>query len=343
MKKIVLLLACTSLVGANMVAADNPAEPIFKEGKDYFGIYDDAQPQMLMQQPVDTVAVGGALIKGYDLFMQALPLDSVPEVNKDGSPKLDKKTGLQKIKTKYSKDIVNILVGHHNDYVIVGQMFNETQNYELAARAWGIYASLPSAEFLGDKKPELADSTVAQFRYYEGVMYFQAKDNAKALEAFYQALDKGYNYQETTDMIKYLIGISVDKCLQDSAYNECDEMLARAMQKCPKEAVFVLFKGLLEETRTGDIEQAIKYYKSAAELDPKLGVAQYHVGRYYNNKAVNVMNAEENLNLTDEELGKLIDPICLEAKPYLEKAVELEPTNSEAQRMLKWVNDRLNK
>ena len=55
------------------------------------------------------------------------------------------------------------------------------------------------------------------------------------------------------------------------------------------------------------------------------------------------MNAEENLNLTDEELGKLIDPICLEAKPYLEKAVELEPTNSEAQRMLKWVNDRLNK
>ena len=55
MKKIVLLLACTSLVGANMVAADNPAEPIFKEGKDYFGIYDDAQPQMLMQQPVDTV------------------------------------------------------------------------------------------------------------------------------------------------------------------------------------------------------------------------------------------------------------------------------------------------
>ena len=97
------------------------------------------------------------------------------QVNKDGSPKLDKKTGLQKIKTKYSKDIVNILVGHHNDYVIVGQMFNETQNYELAARAWGIYASLPSAEFLGDKKPELADSTVAQFRYYEGVMYFQAR------------------------------------------------------------------------------------------------------------------------------------------------------------------------
>ena len=97
------------------------------------------------------------------------------------------------------------------------------------------------------------------------------------------------------------------------------------------------------ETETGDMEQAVKYYKGAAEKDPTLALAQYHVGRYYNNKAVNLMNAEENLNKTDEELGKLIDPICLEAKPYLEKAVELDPTNSEAQRMLNWVNDRLSK
>ena len=33
MKKIALFLACTSLIGFNMTAADNPAEPIFKEGK----------------------------------------------------------------------------------------------------------------------------------------------------------------------------------------------------------------------------------------------------------------------------------------------------------------------
>ena len=107
--------------------------------------------------------------------------------------------------------------------------------------------------------------------------------------------------------------------------------------------MFLLFKGILVESKTEDIEQAFKYYKEATEKDPTLAIAQYHVGRYYNNKAVNLMNAEENLNLTDEELGKLIDPICLQAKPYLEKAVELDPANSEAQRMLNWVNDRLNK
>ena len=343
MKKIALFLACTSLIGFNMTAADNPAEPIFKEGKEKFNQYDDAQAQLLMLQPIDTLAVGSALLDGYDLFLKALPLDSVLEVNKDGSPKIDKKTGKQKVKTKYSKDIVNILVGHHNDFVVVGQMFNEQQNYALAAKAWGIYASLPSAEFLGDKKPELADSTVAQFRYYEGVMLFQAKENDKALAAFYEALNKGYDYKETTDMIKYLVGLSVDKYLQEKNYTQCSELLNTAMQNCPNEAVFLLFKGILTETETGDMEQAVKYYKGAAEKDPTLALAQYHVGRYYNNKAVNLMNAEENLNKTDEELGKLIDPICLEAKPYLEKAVELDPTNSEAQRMLNWVNDRLSK
>ena len=343
MKKIALFLACSSLVGFNMAAEDNPAEPIYKEAEELFNQYDDAQAQAILQQPIDTMVVGSALLDGYDLFLKALPLDSIPEVNKDGSPKIDKKTGKQKIKTKYSKKIVDKIAGHHNDFVTVGQMFNETQNYALAAKAWGIYASLPSAEFLGDKKPELPDSTIAQFRYYEGVMYFQAKDNAQSLNAFYEALKLGYDYKETTDMIKYLVGLGVDDCLKAKKYDECDQLLAKAMQECPKEAVFLLFKGILVESKTEDIEQAFKYYKEATEKDPTLAIAQYHVGRYYNNKAVNLMNAEENLNLTDEELGKLIDPICLQAKPYLEKAVELDPANSEAQRMLNCVNDRLNK
>lgn len=343
MKKIVLFLACSSLVGFNMAAEDNPAEPIYKEGEELFDQYDDAQAQMLLQQPIDTMVVGSALLDGYDLFLKALPLDSVPEVNKDGSPKIDKKTGKQKIKTKFSKKIVDKIAGHHNDFLQVGQMFNEIQKYDLAAKAWDIYAYLPSAEFLGDKKPELPDSTIAQFRYYAGVMYFQAKDNEKSLDVFYEALKLGYDYKETTDMIKYLVGLRVDDCLKNKKFDECDQLLAKAMQECPNEAVFLLFKGILVESQTEDIEQAFKYYKEAAEKDPTLAIAQYHVGRYYNNKAVNLMNAPENLNLTDEELGELIDPICLQAKPYLEKAVELDPANSEAQRMLNWVNDRLKK
>ncbi len=343
MKKIALFLACSSLVGFNMAAADNPAEPVYKEGKEKFDMYDDAQAKLIMQQPIDTIATGQALLDGYDLFMKALPLDTVLEVNKDGSPKIDKKTGKQKYKTKYSKDIVNKVAGHHNDFAVVGSMFNDLHQYALAAKAWGIYVSLPEAEFLGDKKPELPDSTVALFSYYQGVMLFQAKENEKALDVFYKALKKGYDYKESTDMIKYLVSINVDKLLQEKKYDECDNILNTAMQNCPNEAIFILFKGILVESKTEDIEQAIKYYKEAAEKDPTLALAQYHVGRYYNNKAVNIMNAEENLNLTDEELGKLIDPICLEAKPYLEKAVELDPANSEAQRMLNWVNDRLKK
>ena len=55
------------------------------------------------------------------------------------------------------------------------------------------------------------------------------------------------------------------------------------------------------------------------------------------------MNAEENKNLNDAELAKIINPYCAQAKPYLEKAVQLDDTNKQAQRLLNWVNDRLSK
>ena len=78
-------------------------------------------------------------------------------------------------------------------------------------------------------------------------------------------------------------------------------------------------------------------------MDPTLAPAQYHVGRYYNNTADDLMNAEENKNVNDAELAKIINPYCAQAKPYLEKAVQLDDTNKEAQRLLNWVNDRLSK
>ncbi len=341
MKKLALILACTSLIGFNMAADDNPAEPKYKEGKANFDQYDDAQTKMYLQQPVDTIAVGTALLNGYELYLEALPLDTVLEVNKDGTPKIDKKTGLQKYKTKYSKDIISTIAGHHNDFLSVGYLFNLVQEYALAAKAWNIYTTMPSAEYLGNQKPVVPDSTLATFRYNEGLMWFQAKENEKALDAFYSALNSGYNYKECTDMIKYLVSTTYDKLSQEENYDECEQLLSTAMQNCPNEGIFDMIKGIMIEVRTEDIEQAVKYYKEATEKDPTLAQAYYHVGRYYITKANEVMNAEENLYLTDDDLEKLLSPICIEAKPYLEKAVALDPNNSDAQRLLDWVNDRL--
>lgn len=348
MNKLVLFLTCASLAVGSAAAKDepNPAEQFYKAGKEKFEQYDDNQAKLYLpsnNNPVDTLSMCIALLEGYENYVKALPLDTIIQTNKDGSPKIDKKTGKPKTKTKYSKDIVNTIAGHHNDFSIAGSVFYGKEDYASAAKAWTIYASLPSAEFLGDKKPELADSTIAETFYNVGVSQYFAKNYEESIDALGKAKKLGYANDNFRTILQLSVSGAVDKYMVAKDYAKCDEILDGAIANFPNEAMFIMFKGIVIETETEDIEQAISYYKESAEKDPTLADAQYHVGRYYNNKAVTLMNAEENLNLTDEELGKIIDPICLQAKPYLEKAVELNASNSEAKRMLDWVNSRLNK
>lgn len=341
MKKLILSLLCSSLAVAGF--AQNDAKTLFESGKAKMGKFDSEQVKLQMRQPVDSALMCESLMGGYQDFIKALPMDTVFETEKTGEPKIDKKTGKQKFKTKYSKEIVGLIGGHHNDFALVGQFYNEKKDYLNAAKAWELYASLPEAEFMGANKPQLADTTAGMFYYYVGVMYYQVKDNVKALNAFKNAVRKGYDKKEAQDMLKYEYVVVLNEYLEKKDYEQCGKFLDQAIAENPAEALFVMFKGIVVESQTDDIEKAIDLYKKAVEMDPTLAQAQYHVGRYYNNKAVNLMNAEENKNLNDAELAKIINPYCAQAKPYLEKAIELDDANSEAKRLLNWVNDRLSK
>ena len=85
----------------------------------------------------DKELMATSLMTAFNDFKVALPLDSVKQTNKDGSFKLDKKTGLPKIKTEYSKDIAGILVGHHVDFNRVGSDLYNLKKYKEAYDAWG--------------------------------------------------------------------------------------------------------------------------------------------------------------------------------------------------------------
>lgn len=341
MKKLFLSVLCTSMAVACF--AQNEAKTFFESGKAKFSKFDNEQVKMQMRQPIDSAVMCESLMSGYVDFCKALPLDTIFETEKDGSPKIDKKTGKQKVKTKYSKEIVSQIVGHHNDFAVVGSIYNEQRDYLNAAKAWEIYTSLPEANFLGDNKPVLADSTAGMFAYYTGVMYYQVKENVKSFDAFAKAIKKGYTTKEAYEMLKYQSQSIVSAYLESKDFDAGVSFLDKAIADFPQEALFVVFKGILLESKTDDIENAIAYYKEATQIDPNLAQAQYHVGRYYNNKAVNLMNAEENKNLNDAELAKVINPYCEQALPYLKKAVELDDTNNEARRLLNWVEDRLSK
>ncbi len=342
MKKLILSLACISMA-VGCFAQNNDAKTLFESGKAKLTKFDELQVKLQMKQPVDTVELCNNLMGGYEDLVKALPLDTIVEKEKDGTPKIDKKTGKVKVKTKYSKDIIGLIKGHHNDFMVVGDCYNRSKDYLKAAKAWETYADLPKAEFMGKDKPVLADSTAGMFHYYAGVMYFQAKDDKKALESFSKSLNLGYDTKEVKDMLKYEYGRVIGDYLEKKEYAQCEAMIDKAIAQSPKEALYVMFKGIFIESKEDNIEPAFQYYEKAVQMDPTLAQAQYHVGRYYNNKAVNLMNADANKNLNDAELGKIIKPICAKAKPYLEKAVELDETNADAKRLLNWVNDRLSK
>lgn len=342
MKKLFLLLACASMA-VGCFAQSNDAKALFESGKAKLTKFDEAQVKLQMKQQVDTNELCANLMGGYADLVKALPLDTIIEKEKDGTPKIDKKTGKPKFKTKYSKEIVGLIKSHHNDFAVVGDCYNRSRDYVKAADAWITYAELPNAEFMGDNKPVLADTTAGMFYHYAGIMYYQAKDDQKALNAFSKALQLGYDNKDVKEMLKYEYGRVIGDYLEKKEYAKCEAMIDKAIAQSPNEALYVMFKGIYIESKEDNIEPAFQYYEKAVQMDPTLAQAQYHVGRYYNNKAVNLMNSDANKNLNDAELGKIIKPICAKAKPYLEKAVELDDTNTDAQRLLNWVNDRLSK
>ena len=81
------------------------AQTYFIPGKAFFQSYDQllGLKQFNKLPEGGTVAMAQYLLAGYGLFNEALPLDSVPDAK-------------GKIKTKYSKEIINTIAGHFTDY-----------------------------------------------------------------------------------------------------------------------------------------------------------------------------------------------------------------------------------
>ena len=78
----------------------------YTAGKAAFGLYDKMYEAKLLQQPVEDSDMAQALIAAYDYYQKALPLDSIVEVDKNGTPKLNK-DGSKQVKTKYSKEMTS--------------------------------------------------------------------------------------------------------------------------------------------------------------------------------------------------------------------------------------------
>ena len=100
------------------------------------------------------VKMSVALINGYNNFMTAFPLDTVPEIDKKtGQPKLQK-DGSVKVKTKYSKDMVKKILEFQDDFASAGEVLYYAKDFKNAYNAWDIYVGLPNNKSLGNKAPK---------------------------------------------------------------------------------------------------------------------------------------------------------------------------------------------
>ena len=306
---------------------------------------------------IDIKAMGHTLIDAYDFGLKSLSLDTVHELNKKGEPIIDKKTKRPKVKTHYSKEVVNRLLEHHDDFRMVGSELYNVKDWDGAYRAWDDFCQM--AARVDDPRWVKPDSIVAEVRYYQGIAAWQRADTIDAVRLFSIARHAGYNRKEAYDyalvclndlgnerevvklaweaFIKFgtsdpqYIRILINDFLAREDFSGANDLIDDALEAKPNDDELLNLKGLIVENKE-DIYQAFPYYQRCIELNDSNASGLFNVGRYFYNKA---METRQNSNLYGKKLADLVNPMYREALPYLEKSYEINPRNADVRNALR--------
>lgn len=313
----------------------------FTAGRLAFKLFDQLQALKAVGQDAGMISnamMGEVLTAGFDAMFTALPLDSVKETNKDGSFKLDK-NGMPKIKTKYSKDIINTLIPHLDDlgnlsntYLGVAQESQKPEDYANAAKAYASYFDVITSDFAKSNNINLADSTLAEIKFFEGFANYYAKDYMKAYPALSYSLKNGYTDNQVnayaTSALANIVQDFLDKKDFASAYGFIDNAIAADSHN----AALYDMKGFTAELDKG-IDAAIPFYQQAISADANYAQGYYDLGRCFYLQAQNII--DENPNANNAQLKEKLIPIYNKALPLLEKAGQLNADDAQkAQRVI---------
>jgi tetratricopeptide (TPR) repeat protein len=305
----------------------------YTAGKAAFGLYDELYKMKLMQQPVDDNMMNEILTNAYAFYMQALPLDSIVEMDKKtGMPKLNG-DGSKKVKTKYSKEIIGSLTSHMGDVANAGNVYLQNSDWEHAADAFGNYADIASSEFAIKNGVAAADSTLSQVRFFQGYAQYQIKKFAEAYENFTKARKLGYTENNIVDFQTSSLANMVQGMLDNKEYDKANNFIDNALKADPMNGTLHDIKGFTTELVEG-IDAALPFYIKATEVDPDYANAFFDVGRCLYLQAQKII--DDNPSATNKELVPKIKPIYDKAIPFLQKAVELNtnPDDKKAKNVL---------
>lgn len=331
MKKFFLFVAFASLLV--MGAKAQTAEELFKAGKAEFERYDKLFGEYTLahgQNPDAPDATIGeratALMNGFELLQKALPLDTIIETNKDGSPKIDKKTGKPKFKVKYSKDIVTLLSGHINDVLNVGNAGLMGNDFATSYKAFKFFRTLVGSSLT--EGVQFDPQTLGEVSFYEGYSAYQLKDYNGAYTAFKSAIEKGYTENQVVEFRNSCLANIIQGFCDNKNYTDATAYVDRAIAGDPSSALMYDMKGYIVEQKDG-LDAAESYYEKAVELDQTFPNGFYDLGRVLYARAEKII--EENPTATNAQLAPKLLPIYDKALPLFKKAQQLDADGSKTQ------------
>ena len=323
------------------------AQTYYIPGKASFKDYDNllGLKQFGKTKDGDDVKMGKLLIQGYDMYVKALPLDSVP--NEKG-----------KVKPKYSKDIVSTIAGHFTDFTNAGADLYNAKDYDGAYRAWGIFNEIPQNPSFREKLTSVpADTILGEIAFNQALAAWQGNHLEDALKAFLFAKSKGYSKKQLYDYAiavadgaknseallalseeafglygdqdPMYLGQMVNYYLQNKNFDKAFEIINGAIAKDPNNAQYYNIQGVLYEN-VDKRPEAIAAYKKATELDPENANALYNYGRQLCESAYALNDAAPTSQREYEAYkAEKIVPLFQQAVDILEKAYTVNPDNTD--------------
>lgn len=340
------------------------AQTYYVPGKAYVQQYDAQLAKRALGQlnGKDSIAMCDQLLEAYGYFTKALPYDSLPDAK-------------GKVKPKYSKDIINTLAGHFNDYDQTAVIYYLAGKYPKAYEAWGIYAALGSdpktvKEIQKTNPAYVPDSILPNIYYNKGLAAWQTEDNKNALSAFENAKKAGYNKKAVYDnmialasiigdnekVLKYseeampLFGHEDDMYIQQIAnyylqrkdFDSAFKAINKAIEKNPNNAQYYDVLGVLYENNN-EPAKAKEAYAKAIQIDPNNAKALFDYGHILAAEAYTLIDGAPTLQSEyNAVFDSKIRPVLLQAAEALEKAYDADPDNMDTLNYLESIYYNLN-
>lgn len=289
--------------------------------------------------------MGDDLLQGYKFYMQALPLDSVADSK-------------GKIKTKHSKDIVNTISGHANDYNTAAISFWDLKEYANAYRAWDIFLNLYEREPFASKMTATPDTVLGEIYFNQALAAWQADMLSDAMNAFAKAEKKGYHKKQLYDYAIAVatglkdqnaiadwatrgnelygdedpnyIGHIINTYLQNKDFDRAFSTIDEAIAKDPDNAQYYMVKGILYDNQENKPMAKEMFFK-AISLDPKNTGALTQYGIALCQEAYKLSDSAPTTAAESQAyFDSKIKPLFVEAAEYLEKAWQLDNDNMDA-------------